>query len=237
MIIILFLLLPILFLMATTSIMPVWLALFVTLFSIILVHTFIAKQKERDMRTHHQVNRHTLYHNLQHGDILFSCPHNEKGKLIKSSFDFLLLPLNYGLTHMCLIKEEEGIKYIIDGHHMGKKDEHTLVERPMTVFGGPTFRLYQTPLMHFLNTSYGNAYQVFRHPSYTLQVPTTFTIPDNRWLYFCSSAVYPVLEQNHLIHKESEKVLSYQPDSIMNQLADKGYQCFYMVHDRELDVM
>jgi hypothetical protein len=222
--------------MATTSIMPAWSALLFTIFLIILLHTLISKQKYSDMSTHHHVNRHTIYNNLQHGDIIFSCVQNERGKISKGSFDFLLLPLNYGLTHMGVIKEEDGVKYIIDGHHLGKKNEYTLLEKPMTVFGGPTFRIYKTPLIHLLNSSYGQAYHVFRHPTYTLNVPNTVMIPDNRWLYFCSSAVYPVLEQNDLIHKESEKVLSYQPDSIMNQLADKGYQCFYMIHDRELDV-
>ena len=234
MIIILFLLLPILFLMASTTVIPIWYALVLTLFLLIVLHTIIAKQKDRDMSRHNHVNRHTLYNNLQHGDVVFSRVHNKGGNIIRGTFDFLLLPLNYGLTHMGLIKEEDGVKYIIDGY-MGGRREDMQDEKKMSIFGGPYFRLYKTPLVHFLNSSYGQAYQVFRHPTNVLSMPSTFEIPQNRWLYFCSSAVYPVLEKNNLIHKESEKVLSYQPDSIMHQLADKGYQCFYMIHDRTLD--
>ena len=235
MIIILFLLLPILVLMASSTVMPIWYALLLTLVLLVILHTVIEKQKNRDMSKHHQVNRHTLYHNLKHGDIVFSRVHNKGGKMLRGTFDFLLLPLNYGLTHMGLIKEENGIKYIIDGY-MGGKTAEIQDEKVMSVFGGPHFRIYKTPLMHFLNSSYGQAYQVFRNPDYVLTIPDKITVPENRWLYFCSSAIYPVLEKNELIHKESEKVLSYQPDSIMYQLSHKGYKCFYMIHDRELDI-
>ena len=187
-------------------------------------HTFI------NLDEHPRYDYRTIYNNVKHGDIVFTT-----GYEIPRSLDYILVLVNKGIVHGGIIIEENGVKYLIHAFP-GSSNQHLIDEAKFIKGLSIPFRLYKEPFITNLlkenNTAF---YQVFRHPTFTLSFENGLQLPKNRYFHFCTSSISQPLIQNGIIRHENEKVISYQPDSLLHQLHDFGYESFYMVHDRSLD--
>jgi hypothetical protein len=199
---------------------------------IIVIHLLLIERRMNHVnnKKYPHFDYHTIYNNLKHGDIVFTCGYNNMG-----SFDKLLVFANKGVTHGGIITEEDGVKYIIHAFP-GNWDRPFQDESNFIKGMSIPFRLYKEPaIVPMIRDNNTLFYQVFRHPDFVLNIPKTPSLVKNRWLSFCTAGIANTLLENKVIIKESEKIISYQPDSMINQLISFGYESFYMVHDRNLD--
>jgi len=180
---------------------------------------------------HPRYDYHTIYQNVKHGDIVFTTGYEFQG-----TFDKFLVLANKGIVHGGIIVEENGVKYLIHGFP-GEWGRPHLDEKPFMKGTSIRFRLYKEPFINpMLRDKNTLFYQVFRHPHFTLNMKEKPKLTDDRWFYFCTAAIAKPLVDNGVIREEHEKIISYQPDSMIHQLHDHGYESFYMIHDRSLDL-
>jgi hypothetical protein len=179
---------------------------------------------------HPHYDYRTIYNNVKHGDIVFTTGYETRG-----TFDNFLVLVNKGIVHGGIIVEENGVKYLVHAFPGNWNRPHVDEDKFIKGLSIP-FRLYKepfiTPMLRENNTFF---YQVFRHPTFTLSFENGLQLPKNRYFHFCTSSISQPLIQNGIIRHENEKVISYQPDSLLHQLHNFGYESFYMVHDRSLD--
>ncbi len=202
----------------------------ISVFLCICLGLFYKKSRFINDSSHPKLDRFAIYHNVQHGDIIFTAGYEKQ-----SSLESILTVINKGVSHTALITEENGIKYITHAWP-GTPTRPYIDKKKIFHSYGPDFYLYKEELMSSLTYNpHTLFYQVYRHPSKTLHVDT-IKLPDDRMFYFCSASVSETLVKNKIIPYDGDKILSYQPDQIIHQLNKNGYQSFYMIHDRSLDL-
>ena len=172
-----------------------------------------------------------IYDLVQHGDILFSAC-NER----TTGLDRMLSMSNYSISHAAIIVVEDGMKYIVHGYYGRTGLTQPIDEKPVIKGLDRPFRLYKEPFLMSLLVDKTSIYQILRHPTFQLPMNDDLKLPEDKWLNFCTSAISVYLKKHKLIRNESEKLIAYQPDSLINQLLDKGYESTFIYHDKLLDV-
>jgi hypothetical protein len=206
--------------------------LFISFLVIGMIHSVVLQF--RNDAVHHTIHPRydyrTIYNNVKHGDVIFSTGYEKLDQ-----YDFLLAGINNGLIHCGIIVEENHIKYMI--HAYGGIRNKYLVDECNTIKGTTyPFRLYKEPFLLTLIRDQTLMYCVFRHPEFVLKCSDSISFDNDRLLTYCTTAIADLLVREKLIRKETGRVLSYQPDSIMNQLIEKGYESFFMIHERSKDL-
>ena len=173
------------------------------------------------------VDTNTLYHNLKHGDIVFTCKRND-------NLYNPLLSMNYGVSHIMMVIEKDGEKYLLHAYpNTDKNPDYLLDENPMFgIFGGPPMRLFLEPAMLMILCYDKMVYQVFR-PTIPLKNDISPVIETRsiKLLDYCCRALSKTLIDNNIIDTDSTLICNYRPEQIIHQLVRKKVPSFFMIHD------
>ncbi len=226
--IILFLIICIFFFLICSKLiksLPLKLIIFVMF--VILMQYMILFARRCYVRNIPKVDTNTLYNNLKHGDIVFTSN--------KNRLQTVLLSMNYGMSHIMLVIEKEGQKYLLHAYPNQDKDpEYCLDDKHMFgLLGGPSMRLFLEPAMLMILGHYDKMnYQVFR-PSTPLKNNVTPQIESKQFnlANYCTRALSKTLVDNDIIDADSTVFFKYRPEQIIHQLVKKNVPCFFMTHE------
>lgn len=176
-----------------------------------------------------RVDINTIYHNLQHGDIIFtSC------STTTLPLEHLLMPVNNGTPHMAVVIEEDGEKYFVHSY-AGDKDKYThQADYVFPYINKIPFKMLKEPLMVMILSSLPLYYQVFRTNNKKLRVTKEYKIP-NHFIRYCTMSIAQILIDADIMPKDKTILFPYQPEYIIYYLTQKKYPCFYMMDDRIVD--
>ncbi len=203
---------------------PAWTGLLVFIGTMIIFQIYI-RYRTNQYKNSPKYTAQQLYHELQHGDIVFSYEYDSH----HITNNILLKYFNYHLSHGSLIIEENGEKYLVESNPGETGDlPHTITSVIQTGIG--PWNITKTPLMEYI-TVYGTyVYQVFRNHQ---PVPFVYSeenhpTPSPSSIYYCTMFVGDTLH-SHGIIPASSRLLRYRPTELIQMLKDVGYQSFYLV--------
>ena len=205
------------------------LSLVIVASTFILCHCIFLYLRQRHREQVKRVDINTIYHNLQHGDIIFtSCSASTL------PLEHLLLPVNNGTSHMAVVIEEDGEKYFVHGY-AGDKDKYThQADYVFPYLHKIPFKLLKEPLMAMILSSLPLYYQVFRTNNKKLRFSKQYQLP-NYFIRYCTMSIAQILIDADIIPINKAILFPYQPEYIIHYLTKKKYPCFYMMDDRIVD--
>jgi len=174
-----------------------------------------------------------LYEYLQDNDIVMigSYYHMLKNiytnKIYLNFFKFF----NHGISHMCIIKEINHIKYL---YHVIPKSYYISIHKKNII---KTFKpnrkdkwfIMKEPLIEVLLKNKTSIYQIFRHQ---LNKQITINIDKNHYknnsIYYCTIFIGELLVNNKIIDN-TDTYFKHTPDEIIDSLYKSGYKSNYIV--------
>jgi hypothetical protein len=175
----------------------------------------------RRINTITYVDTISLYDLFQDGDILFSATYNNPVTLTNHLFSYF----NNGITHNSFIVEEDGIKYIINGHMSINAAQE---KRIMESHRGGKFIIFKEPLMEYLIQNRNNyIHQILRHPTQPLRFTKEELSWKNDYIYYCTQTGANALVRKGIIPRKPFS-FSYRPDELIHELSKKGFHTYYV---------
>lgn len=173
-------------------------------------------------------NKEQLYQELQNGDIVNNVDFN-------NDWSIHLRYLNFRLSHMMMIIEENNEKYVIDFLPYCINDKRILrVEIVDYIFLGGEKKWYvtKTPLMEYLLNSNVQIMRILRSPvkrNYILR-ETAFIDLKFKKISYCTLLTGDILENNNII--KTRKLFRHRPSDIIDQLQENGYESFLLIFSK-----
>lgn len=179
-----------------------------------------------------------LYKELKHGDIVSNVYINHK-------YPYYLKYFNFFMAHLLLVIEENNEKYVIDTTNEYTNEKNIIIKKEVDNIVTNSKKIWyikKTPLLEYLSNDIikKQSIIIFRNPAIKLSLDSsnfdftpTIDIPFfNLKTYYCTVLVGDILVKNKII-SPSTKLFRHQTNDIIDQLQEKGYECFTLIYDNE----
>lgn len=202
-------------------------------FSMVLILTqLVIYHKSYFYQNNPSIPRYT-YHDceslLQHGDVINNMYFQNGDKLNFLKFQ----SFNYRLSHLALVIEENGGKYVIESIS-GKMFDPRRVKAADSFNGGKsTWVITKQPLREYLLLNYTQCVRVLRHPTKGKELvipegmlekckPVQTRLVPGKNIHYCGLLVGRVLSENKLVD-ESVHSFPYRPLRFIEHMRRSGF--------------
>jgi hypothetical protein len=172
-----------------------------------------------------------MLHTIKHGDIITTCPYKKQKNMSRY--------FNHGFSHMCIVVEEQGQKWVIESYKDDSIDgffpPHRVIAdiiKSKEPFQSEIKNWYKikTPFIEYLLLDQNTCYCIYRHPTNPpIHVTEDMYYYPQQTINYCTLLVGNILYKNGVIPKSS-KYFRYQTNEIIQFLSDAGYESFYLLH-------
>jgi len=163
----------------------------------------------------------SLYDVFQDGDVVLSSTYNNHTNIRNQLFTYF----NNGIAHNSFIMEENGIKFIINGHMSINAAQE---KRKLEIHRNGKFVIFKEPLMEYLLQNRNNyIHQILRHPNPVRFLPSDFNWKHDK-IYYCTQTGSNLFVRKGIIPKKLFPY-SYRPDQFVSELVKKGYKSYFVI--------